>query len=69
MGGFGGSSGRKYNLTIGAQASNLFNEVPWGIPVGTLTNPRFGQTVSLQGGIFASQDAVRRITLQATFGF
>lgn len=69
MGGLGASSGRKYNLTIGAQASNLFNEVPWGTPVSSLNNPRFGQTVSLQGGIFASQDAVRRIMLQATFSF
>jgi hypothetical protein len=68
-GGFGGSSGRKYNITIGAQASNLFNEVPYGIPVSSLTSSRFGQTTSLQTGIFASSNAVRRITLQANFSF
>jgi hypothetical protein len=68
-GGFGSSSDRRYTLTIGAQAQNLFNEVPYGIPVSTLTNPRFGQTLSIGGGAFASQNAVRTIMLQANFSF
>ena len=72
MGGFGSGSDRKYTLTIGAQAQNLFNEVPYGIPVSTWTNPtntQFGKTHSLGGGGFASQNAVRTITLQANFSF
>ena len=73
-GGFGGggrgtNTGRKYNLTLGAQAQNLFNEIPYGIPVSSLTNPQFGQTTSLQSGVFSSDTAVRRITLQANFSF
>jgi hypothetical protein len=68
-GGFGSSSDRKYTLTIGAQAQNLFNEVPYGIPVSTLTNPRFGQALSIGSGPFASQNAVRTIMLQASFSF
>jgi hypothetical protein len=70
-GGFGGggNSGRKYNLTIGAQASNLFNQVPYGIPVSTLSSSNFGQTTSLQGGFMASGNSVRRIMLQANFSF
>ena len=70
-GGFGGggSSGRKYNLTLGVQASNLFNQVPYGIPVGTLSNAKFGETTSLQGGFLSSGNAVRRIMLQANFSF
>jgi hypothetical protein len=65
----GGNTGRKYNLTLGAQALNLFNEVPYGNPIGTLSNSRFGQTISLGGGQFAGSNAVRRITLQANFSF
>ena len=67
-GGFGGgrgtNTGRKYNLTIGAQAFNLFNEVPYSSPIGSLNNPQFGQTTSITGG-----NNVRRITLQASFNF
>jgi hypothetical protein len=68
-GGFGSGSDRKYSLTIGAQAQNLFNEVPYGIPVSTLTNPQFGHTLTIGSGPFASQNAVRTIMLQASFTF
>ncbi|SFS20994.1 Carboxypeptidase regulatory-like domain-containing protein [Granulicella pectinivorans] len=70
-GGFGGggNSGRKYNLTFGAQGSNIFNKVPLGTPVGTLTSPKFGQPVNIGGRPFSSGSAVRTITLQATFNF
>jgi len=64
-GGMGGaSSDRKYNLTLGAQASNLFNEVPYSSPISTLSNPLFGQTLSVTGG-----NSVRTIMLQANFSF
>jgi hypothetical protein len=68
-GGFGGGSDRKYTLTIGAQAQNLFNQVPYGIPVSTWTNPQFGQTLSIGGGPFGGGNAVRTIMLQANFSF
>ena len=69
-GGFGGgNSGHRYNLTFGAQGSNIFNKVPLGTPVGTLTSPKFGQSINIAGGPFGSGAAVRRITLQATFNF
>ena len=39
-GGFGGgrgsNTGRRYNLSLGLQALNLFNEVPYGSPVATV---------------------------------
>jgi hypothetical protein len=77
MFGAGSNTGHKYNLTIGAQAQNLFNEVPYGIPVSSLTNPRFGQPISLGGVYFgggggrggSSSNAVRKIMLQANFTF
>ena len=69
-GGFGGgNSGRRYNLTFGAQGSNIFNKVPLGTPVGTLTSPKFGQSINIAGQPFGNGAAVRRITLQATFSF
>ncbi len=70
----GSNTGHKYNLTIGAQAFNLFNQVPYGNPIGTLSNPQFGKTTTLSGGQFGGgpgggTNAVRHITLQASFYF
>jgi hypothetical protein len=64
----GSNTGRKYNLTLGAQAFNLFNEIPYASPGSTL-NASFGKTTKLAGGQFATANAVRRITLQASFSF
>lgn len=69
MGMGGGNSGRRYSFTIGAQALNLFNMVPYGTPTSTLSSPRFGQFTTLSTGPFSSQTAVRRIMLQASFNF
>ncbi len=83
-GGFGGGGGRggpggmgsantghKYSLTFSAQALNLFNDIDYGTPRGTVipgaTN--FGQSTSLAGGIFSSGAAARRIFFQAVFSF
>jgi hypothetical protein len=71
-GGFGSASDRKYTLTIGAQAQNLFNQVPYGTPVSTWidpTNTQFGKTHGLGGGPFGGGNAVRTIMLQASFSF
>jgi hypothetical protein len=65
----GGNSGHRYSLTLGAQASNLFNTVPYGTPTSVLSSPRFGQFTTLATGPFSSATAVRRITLQASFNF
>ena len=71
-GGFGGSTntGRRYNFTLGAQAFNLFNVVPYANPVSQLTSNRFGQFIALTSqGQFAQGTAVRRFSLQANFSF
>lgn len=65
----GASSGHRYTMTLGAQAFNLFNIVPYGTPTSSLSSPRFGQFTTLATGPFSSQTAVRRITLQLTFNF
>lgn len=64
-----GSSGRRYTLTLGGQAFNVFNVIPYGTPTSSLSSPRFGQYTTLATGPFSSATAVRRITLQATFNF
>jgi Carboxypeptidase regulatory-like domain len=90
-GGFGGggprgmggppSSGKKYTLTFSAQALNLFNDIDYGTPVGSVIptqdsstglygpGPQFGKSTSLAGGIFSSGSAARRIFFNATFSF
>lgn len=78
----GGGTGRKYNLTFSAQALNLFNNIDYGTPSGTVIptplagggygpGSRFEQSFSLARGIFASptSSAARRIFFQATFSF
>jgi hypothetical protein len=63
------STGRKYNLTFSAQALNLFNDIDYGAPIGTVGSSEFGQSRSLQGGIFSQGAAARRVFLQAVFSF
>ncbi|MGB8851273.1 MAG: carboxypeptidase regulatory-like domain-containing protein [Candidatus Acidiferrales bacterium] len=66
-----GSTPRKYNLTLAVSARNLFNNVNFGMPIGTLTSPLFGRSNSI-GGIFTnatSSSANRRIDLLLTFSF
>jgi hypothetical protein len=38
--------------------------VPYSNPIGSVNNPKFGQTTSINGG-----NSVRRFTLQASFSF
>jgi hypothetical protein len=65
----GVTSDRKYNLNFSVQALNLFNDIDYGQPIGTLTNPRFGQSTALSPGIFSQGSAPRRIFMQAVFSF
>jgi hypothetical protein len=65
----GTNTGRKYNLTIGAQAFNLFNMVPYATQVSTLSSTLFGKSTALAGSQFSGANDVRRITLQANFYF
>jgi hypothetical protein len=76
----GVSSNRRFNLTISANARNIFNDVNLGPRIGYIGSPLFGQSDSL-GGLFgpggpgggggggALQAANRRIDFQAVFTF
>ncbi len=63
------ATGRKYSLTFSAQALNLFNDIDYGTPNGTVTATNFGKSTNLAGGIFSTGSAARRVFVQATFAF
>ena len=65
----GGASDRKYAVNFSVQALNLFNNINYGQPIGTVNSPRFGQSTSLAYGMFSSGAASRRIFIQAGFTF
>ena len=69
FGGGSSSSTRRYNLTVSAQARNLLNRVNLAPPIGNLSSPDFGRSISLAGGPFGSSAANRRIDLQVQFAF
>ncbi|GGA64645.1 hypothetical protein GCM10011507_15350 [Edaphobacter acidisoli] len=67
---FGASnSGHKYTFTLGVQASNLFNMIPYSAPTSTLSSAQFGKFTSLAGRPFANGTAVRTIMLTGAFNF
>jgi hypothetical protein len=77
--------GRKYNLTFTVQGLNVFNNVNYGTPTGTVSptpildpsgavtgygpGSSFNQSRGLAGQIFSMGPASRRIFLQAVFSF
>jgi Carboxypeptidase regulatory-like domain len=63
---------RPYTLTLGVEANNVLNHVNPGQPVGVLTSPLFGESISLNspfslGGISTSSN--RTVTLHCNFSF
>jgi hypothetical protein len=60
---------RRYNLRFSVQALNIFNDIDYGVPTGTLNSPYFNRSTSLAGGAFSTGSAARRIFAQATFSF
>jgi hypothetical protein len=89
-GGYGGpggpmggsaNTGHKYSLNFSAQAMNLFNDIDYGQPSGTVISTpnastgingpgsQFGKSTSLAGGIFSSGASARRIFFQAALSF
>ena len=71
MGGMFGptSTGRKYSLNFSVQALNLFNNIDYGGPNGTLGTKRFDQSTTLAGSIFSTGSAARRVFGQVILSF
>ncbi|WP_420239759.1 carboxypeptidase regulatory-like domain-containing protein [Telmatobacter bradus] len=82
-GGGTNNTGHKYALTFSVAAMNLFNDIDYGTPSGSIVptlnsstgnygpGSRFGKSTALAGGMFASpsNSAARRIFIQAAFNF
>ena len=62
-------TGRKYSLNFSVQALNLFNDINYGGPSGTLGSPHFNRSTTLAGGIFSTGSAARRVFAQVIFSF
>ncbi len=63
------STTRRYNLTIGVMARNLFNTFNPATPVGVITSPFFLQSTNIAGGYGASNAVDRRVEFQARLTF
>jgi hypothetical protein len=63
-------TGRKYNLTLTAQARNLFNSVNYANPIGAITSPLFGTSDQLSNfGPGGSSADNRRLEFGLRFAF
>jgi len=68
----GGSTDKRFNLTLSMSVRNLLNTVNLSTPVGNLSSPLFGESLSLAGGfgpMGGSPAANRRIDLQLRLSF
>jgi len=68
-GGLPSASDRRYSLTFGVSARNVFNKVNLANPSGILGSRFFDVSNALQTGPFSNSAANRRIDLIATFSF
>jgi hypothetical protein len=60
---------RPYALDFTVEADNILNHVNPGQPVGVLSSPLFGQSISLNPTFANNSSANRTIILRATFSF
>jgi hypothetical protein len=60
-----------YTLGFSVEADNIFNHVNPGQPVGVLSSPLFGQSISLNSplGLGGSSNGNRTVTLRCNFSF
>ena len=64
------ASSHRYNLTLSAAGTNIFNHPNLSTPNGTLTSRLFGQSQSLASGFFSPPSSGNRtLFLQAVFNF
>ena len=65
------SGSGRYTVTVSASARNLLNSVNPAVPIGTLSSPRFGESVALagMGHHGGGTSANRSLELQVRFSF
>jgi Carboxypeptidase regulatory-like domain/TonB dependent receptor len=64
-----GATNRRYGLTFGISARNVFNNVNFQQPIGNLGSPLFGESNGLVGRPYSDPTSNRRVDLQMTFTF
>lgn len=64
-----GATNRRYALTFGIMARNVFNNVNLLTPIGNLGSPLFGESNGLVGRPYNDPTSNRRVDLQVTFSF
>ena len=76
FGGPAGNTEKRFNLTFSANIQNIFNRTNFGLPVGNLSSPLFGQSLSTSGGFGGpggggggTAQGNRRMTLQVRLNF
>jgi hypothetical protein len=69
FGGGGASSGKRYNVALGVNLQDLFNNEDLDTPDGVLSSPEFGHSLQVHGQPYTTDSALRRISLQASFNF
>ena len=66
----GGAANKKYRLTLGVNATNVLNHPNLAVPVGDLSSPYFGQSLSLARGFSGTSSTYnRKIDLNLQFAF
>jgi hypothetical protein len=73
-GGGGRAAEKRYTMTFSIQVSNLLNHTNGATPIGNLSSPFFGRSLSLNGGLGfggggSSSAANRRVEAQVRFSF
>lgn len=68
-GGGGGGEGSRYNLALSLFISNLFNRTNLANPVGNLSSPSFGQSLTTVGGFGGGNSAAGNRRVQASLRF
>jgi hypothetical protein len=64
-----GATNRRYALTFGVVARNVFNNVNVVPLIGNLGSPLFGESNGLVGRPYSDPTSNRRLDLQVTFSF
>ncbi len=60
---------RRYQMSLGMEGQNIFNNVNGGLPIGVLGSPLFGQSTSLSTTQFSSPQANRILYLTLELHF
>lgn len=65
----GQEASRRYQMSLGIEAQNLFNNINGGMPVGVLSSPLFGHSTSISTNQFTTTQSNRILYLHMSLSF